>query len=579
MLVALRVSNFAIIDNLIVQFKPGLNVLSGETGAGKSVLLKSLSLLMGEKASGEAVRSGAEVATIEGSFDLSRRPDIINRMKEIGIDTAEESLVVRRQVSIQGKSKVVLNGSLCSLSDLRELITPMIAVAGHAAPLIEMTGQHDTRHLMSKGYHLDLLDTYMGLWPVRKSMSETYSQLYKFESEFSRLTEEARTQAQRLDFLIYQRDEILALGLEPGQDVEIEAEAKRLKNASRLFEFVEFSESCLHGDEDSTLVRLHRVISRAQELTPIDTKIATLSEPLIQAKSLIQDALYEMRGYVQNIQGQPDRLLEIEETVSKLRKLQKKYGASLAEILQTLSKICIEIEGLENSEVRLNALQKEISKFKMTLHSLAEQLHSKRQSGIKDLTKSVNDELLDLNMKGVKFLVRIVKAEEISASGNTDLEFMIFQGNSKSDKKNDIDFESEAKPLGKYASGGELSRILLSLKSVMGRGENPRSYLFDEVDTGVSGETAEKVGRKLSSIAEGQQVICVTHSPQVASFADHHFLISKSAGSKQMQMEVSELESEERVNEIARMISGEKISKTSIDHAKSLLSGAQKHGE
>lgn len=564
MLLELKVSNFAIIENLHITFKEGLNILSGETGAGKSVLLKSLTLLMGGKASSDTIRTGATQATIEGSFDISNRPDIQEHLKAMGIDPDEDILIVRRVLSAGDKSKVYLNGSLSTLNSLRDIVAPLVELAGHSAPLIEMTGQHENRNLMSKAYHLDLLDQYAGTWDKRLLFTEKYNRYHAIFEEIKKLESAAKQKAQRLDFLIYQRDEIVNLDLSPGEDHGLEVEVKKLKNSNRIGAFVNQAESALYTDDDSAISRLNTVLKKGMELASIDPQIAAKLENLEQAKTLIDESIYDLRQYASKIDADPQRLEEAEGRLSDMRKLQKKYGATVDDILKALMEMEIEISNLQNSESKIDSLKKEAAGLLKDLEVLGADLHKRRQKGADLLADSVNAELLELNMKGVTFHVMVEKTAELVSTGVSDVEFQS-QTSAKDVKR----------PLAKFASGGELSRILLSLKRVVGSTNQPRTYLFDEVDTGVSGETAEKVGRKLKTIAKGQQVICVTHLPQVAAFGDIHFFIQKSPQKDSVAMVVSELKTKERVQEIARLISGEKISKTSLAHAEQLLAEAK----
>ena len=561
MLLELKVSNFAIIDNVHIQFRSGLNVLSGETGAGKSILLKSLGLLMGDKAASETVRTGADQAVIEGSFDLTTRPDVRQRLIDMGIDMLDDLLVVRRIVSTSTtKSRVYLNGGLSTLSSLRDVVAPLVEVTGQAVPLIEMTGQHENRNLMSRAYHLDLLDQYTGVWKTRASFAEKFAHLGELRSEIEQMRQDERNRAQRLDFLIYQRDEIKALELKPGEEENIENETKRLKYSSRLGDFASQAEEMLYAGDDSITSRLHYVLQRANELRQMDPSLAQLLEPLNQARTLINEASYDLRDYAKTLDADPGRLDELEGRLSKLRQLQKKYGATAADILAALSEIEAEVHQLENADEIIGEKEAEAAALEKELRTIAQDMHKRRENGAKLLQKGVNDELKDLNMKGLEFVVSVEPMQDLSATGQSQVEFLT--RTSKADAP---------RALARFASGGELSRILLAIKQVIGSSAHPRTYLFDEVDAGVSGPTAEKVGRKLKSIAKGQQVICITHLPQVASFGDAHFYIQKAQAKKGMQTEVIELTSESRVNEIARLISGEKITQTSLAHAKQLL--------
>lgn len=562
MLLELKVSNFAIIDNLHIEFKEGLNILSGETGAGKSVLLKSLGLLMGEKSSSDTIRTGAQIATIEGSFDISKRPDIEQNLTDLGILIEEHTLIVRRTIT-GDKSKVYLNGNLSTLHNLRDVVAPLIEVAGHSAPLIEMTGQHENRHLLSKNYHLDLLDQYAGTWDKRLQYQKGYQHLQEMRNEVLQLESASKVKNQRLDFLTFQRNEIAALELSPGEDLEIEAELKKQKSASKLFQFVDQAEEALYGDDDSAISRINSILKRGLEIANLDSEMASKIETLEQAKALIDDCVYDLRQYISKLEADPQRLENLEKRLSDLRKVQKKYGPTVNDILTAFEQMETEIKSLQNTEGRIEALKKEGLALHKDLENLALDIHKRREKGAVLLADSVNAELQDLNMKGVTFQLNIEKLSELNITGMSDVEFMS-QTSPKDPKR----------PLAKFASGGELSRILLSLKRVVGSSNQPRTYLFDEVDTGVSGETAEKVGRKLKSIAKGQQVICVTHLPQVAAFGDIHFFIHKSPQKDSVTMEVDLLQNKDRVREIARLISGEKISKTSLDHAEQLLKEA-----
>lgn len=563
MLLELKVSHFAIIDNIHIQFKDGLNILSGETGAGKSVLLKSLSLIMGGKSSQDTIRTGHQQAVIEGSFDLSHRKDIAQHLNELGIETEDFLLVVRRIISTGDKSRIYLNGHLSTLNTLRDIVAPLIEVTGHPAPLIEMTGQHDNRHLLSKSYHLDLIDQYSGAWELRHKYLQKYERWQFLQNEIKKLESDTQSKAQRLDFLIYQRDEITTLDLNPGEDQSIEIELKKLKNTSRLTNFVESTEEALYGDQDSAISRINAVLKKGTELGHLDPVLSEKISVLNQAKALIDETVFELQKYISKIDADPSRMEELESRLSDLRKLQKKYGPNVDDILKSLLSIEIEIGTLQNSENKISEYKKESELIFKELKKMAHELHQLRSQGAGKMAEGVNKELLDLNMKGVTFHVQMALLDSLNSTGESDVEFM-----SQTSSKDPL------RPLAKFASGGELSRILLSLKRVVGSSNQPRTYLFDEVDTGVSGPTAEKVGKKLKSIAQGQQVICVTHLPQVAAFGDSHFYIQKAPDQDQVQMQVLELKKKDRIQEIARLISGEKITKTSLAHAEQLLSEA-----
>ena len=563
MLQELRVSQFAIIDSLNIEFQNGLNILSGETGSGKSVLLKSLALLMGEKASADTIRTGCTQATVEGSFYLKHRPDLKKNLEALGIEADDNQLIVRRIISAGDKSKVYLNGVLSPLSQLRDIVAPMIEVTGPSAPLIEMTGQHDNRNLMSKTYHLDLLDQYAGHWDKRAQFEAQYQSWLEMKNQITDFERKAQDKAQRLDFLKFQFQEFEKLDLQP-EDAQLEIEIKKLKNSSKLLQFADICDQLVYQDDDSVSARLKAIQKKAAEVAQLDPALQEKVVALDQAQTLIDDAIYAVRTYINKIDADPEMLEEKESRLSQIRKLQKKHGDDLTALLEVFNNMASEIKALENSDQHLEELKKQAAILELTLKKQATEIHKTRLTHAKKLAENVNHELLDLNMKGVLFDIQVAALDHLTSTGMTDVEFLS-QTSPKDPKR----------PLSKAASGGELSRILLSLKKSAGKSTFPRTYLFDEVDTGVSGTTAEKVGRKLKEIAKGQQVICVTHLPQVAAFGDVHFSIQKSTIKDQAVMTVTELKKQDRVEEIARLISGEKITKTSIAHAQELIKECQ----
>ena len=407
MLIELKVKNFAIIEALSLSFGEGLNILSGETGAGKSILLKSLSLLMGEKAEADIVRTGVDAAVIEGYFDLSERPDVLEGMEKMGIESDDKTLVVRRLISKEGKSKVYLNGALSPLSSLKSIVAPLITLTGRQTPLIEMTGQHDNRHLQSKAYHLEVLDLYAGTWTMRVEFEKQFGRLRELIAEVVRLEEASRSREQRLDFLRFQRDEIDALALVVEEDEDLETRVSRIRNSTRLIDFVASSVDSLYANDDAVMVHLHQVLQRGAELASVDPGLAKKLEPLSQAKAVLEDAIFELREYGKDLEADPEALNRMQERLSSLRKLQKKFGESVSGILLAREDMVGEIESLEKSDESLRGLAEERARLEKSMLKLAKELHDRRRNGAHLLEKGVNDELLELNMKGVTFSVDV----------------------------------------------------------------------------------------------------------------------------------------------------------------------------
>ena len=564
MLQELKVSQFAIIDSLHIEFQNGLNILSGETGSGKSVLLKSLALLMGEKASSDTIRTGCSQATVEGVFGLKDRPDLKEKLIDLGINIEDDKLIVRRIISAEDKSKVFLNGSLSPLSQLRDFVAPLIEVTGTRAPLIEMTGQHDNRNLLSKTYHLDLLDQYAGLWDKRHGFEHGYQEYTLLNEQIKNFEKNISSKNERLDFLKFQCKEFKTLNLNPENDSKIEAEIKLLKNSSKVIQFSDLCDQLIYQDDDSVSARIKTLLKKSIEISHADNQISEKLEGLNQAMTLIDETVFDIQKYSKKIDADPVVLDQKESRLSQIRKLQKKHGDDLNLLQNHFQKMEQEIETLENAEQHIEQLKKQALALKNDLTKKADDLSKIRMTKSTDLVKKVNLQLLDLNMKGVTFDIQVHRLEHLTTSGINDIEFLS-QTSAKDPKRS----------IAKVSSGGELSRILLALKTAVGKINSlqdlPRTYLFDEVDTGVSGTTAEKVGKKLKEIAKGQQVICVTHLPQVAACGDHHFSIQKTTHKGHAEMQVIELNKKSRVEEIAKLISGEKISKTSLAHAEQLL--------
>lgn len=562
MLVELKVSNFAIIDQIQLEFGANLNIISGETGAGKSVIVRALGLLMGAKSHSEDVREGLEQSVVEGHFDLTSRKDILSSLKEFGITSSEQELLVRRIISRDGKNRVYINGHLSTLADLKNIVAPMVEVTGRATPLIEVTSQNENKNLLSSQYHLDMLDQFCKTWELRKKVQNLFSRIQGIEDAILELQNSSRDRSQRVDFIKFQIDEISNLELDAEQDADLEDRLKVLKNQNSLSAFYQNSIEALEGDSDSVLSLLDKVLKAATGLKHRPEGIEKSIQDLQSAKQLVSQAAFDINQLAgQSLdEGELDKL---ESRLSDIRRLQKKFGPLVQDILTAYDEMKSELETLENCDEKIAQLEMEKKAITTELSPLLQKLSQQRTKGSLKLSDLVNQELAELNMKGVLFSISIETAP-VNATGQDSVMFAIQNGP-----------KGEQRPLQKSASGGELSRILLSLKVAVGEIDSPRTYLFDEVDTGVSGPTAQKVGKKLKEIALGQQVICITHLPQVASFADQHYFISKKSAKGHMNMTAVALTGKERVEEIARLISGEKLSSTSLAHAKQLLSDAR----
>lgn len=559
MLIELNVTNFAIIHNLRMEFGAGLNIISGETGAGKSVIVRALNLLMGAKSFGEDIRDGSDVATVEGYFELRTRKDLLQRITNAGIDASEKTLTVRRVISRDGKNRVYLNGHLSSLSDLKDIVSPLVEVTGKVIPLMEITGQHDNKSLMSPQFHLDLVDQFCDTLELRSQVETIVHEKEKIAQKIESILNSSKDRSQRIDFIRFQIQEIESLDLDEVADQNLEERVRSLRARSANSEFITEMHDTLSGDASSIANIIETLVRKGNQLKHKDTTMTETLEQLSAIKISINDIAYNLSRLSSEDEDGMD-LNSLEERLSSLRKLEKKFGSSIEEILAAFESMKSELAELEQSDEivsRLRLSDKALDeKLKPILHSLSD----KRRKGISKLKKAVNEELEELNMNGVTMSIAMEPLPHPTVTGQDAIQFMIQNG-----------AKAEPRPLHKTASGGELSRILLSLKVASGHIDVPRTYLFDEVDTGVSGPTAQKVGRKLKSIAQGQQVICITHLPQVAAFADQHYFVSKATKNGEVRMVAQKLENEKRITEIARLISGENITKTSVAHAKQLV--------
>lgn len=346
----IKVENFAIIDSIHIHFKPGFNILSGETGAGKSVVLKSLSLLMGEKSSTEIIRSGEDQAVVEGAFDISKRPDIKSTLKDMGIQVDDDLLIVRRILLRQGKSRVYLNGQMSTLNFLQNLVAPLVEVTGHHTPLIEMTGQHESRNLLSRSYHCDLLDRYAETLDLRSQYESVYAERETAIEELEKLRGSSGDSEQRLDFLKFQKSEIDALPLEEGDEEKLEQTYRSVRNREKIDKFLTDAEAVLSSDDDSATERLKAILQRAAEAAKWDSRIEEKIQPLEHAKSIIDDVAYELGKLSPTGEIENESVDQIESKIALLRKMQRKYGQTAAEIIEAKNKIVLEIHELENRD-------------------------------------------------------------------------------------------------------------------------------------------------------------------------------------------------------------------------------------
>jgi DNA repair protein RecN (Recombination protein N) len=561
MLKELNIKNFAIIDQVRVEFGPGLNVFTGETGAGKSIVVDALNLALGERASTDLVRTGSTEAVVEAAFELNGRgsADILGILTEQGIEASPgEDLIVRRVISTTGKSKVYINGSLANLNTLAEL----------GAHLADIHGQHEHQSLLSVDQQLDMVDSFGGLFAGREAFAGSYKQLHALRHQLSELEAGEREKAQREDLLRYQATEIEGARLKEGEDEALAHEQRVLANAEKLAGLAASADGLLYTSEGSALADLKRAIANIRDIAAIDGALAPVLALLESGRAQIEEAAREVSSYAERVELDPNRLEEIGDRLDLMQKLKKKYGGTIAEIIAFGAEAAAELEKIEKSGEEMDRLRREIAGLKAELTAKARDLTKKRTAAAKELDRKVEGELGHLGMKKTTFIAKITQEPgddttdglRAGARGADRVEFLISPNPGE-----------EPRSLAKIASGGELSRIMLALKTILVEGDPIPTLVFDEVDAGIGGAVAEEVGKKLRKIATRRQVFCITHLAQIASMATSHYGVSKAVKKDRTSTEVRLLGDSERVDEIARMLGGKTITDASLKHAEEMI--------
>ena len=546
MLRELRIKNLAIIDDLKVRFEKGLNVLTGETGAGKSIIVDSLSLALGSRAQSDLIRSGEKEAVIQAYFEMEGGKEL----PDFGIDISD-GLIIRRSLSVTGKSRAYINDTMVSLQSLADV----------GRSLVDIHGQHDHQSLLSVDKHRLLLDSYGKLQGDRGEVESFYREVQALKREGADLRQKMKERAHRLDLLRFQIHEIDASALKAGEKEELIEERIILSNLNRLNELAETAYSMLYGSEGSCVEKLSYIISKVKEMSSIDHSVSDTVHMLESALPFIEDAAISLRGYRDKHDLEPERLVEIEDRLDLIKKLEKKYGEGIEDIIRYRAEAEKELKGLELVDERLDSIEAELKIKEEMFLSSAISLSEKRKKIAKTIEERVKNELKELAFDHAEFVIDI-KQEAISSLGLDKVEFL-FSANPG----------EPPRPLIKIASGGELSRVMLALKSILADFDSISVLIFDEVDAGIGGKTAESVGKKLKALSNKHQVLCTTHLPQIASQGDFHLKTEKGQRDERVYVEVKELSGRVRLNEIARMLSG-KITEVSLKHAKELLESA-----
>ena len=550
MLRELRLNNLAIIKNLDLEFNEKFIALTGETGAGKSIILNGISLLIGERSHIDMIRNGEENLFAEGIFELNENQK--KRLNELGFEIEDDELIITRFFDRSSKSKIMVNGKRQTLSRLKELMVN----------IIDLVGQHEHQFLLNNEYHLHLLDRFLNDEgkELSRKIRENVSEIKKLNLKIKNIEDEKSKIAEKKDVLEFQFNEINELDLKENEDNELEEEYRILFNAGKISEKLEETSQLLKEGEFSILTALGRAKRNLEQLSDLSESYSELSEKIESVLYEIEEISYSVDNSIGDVEINDTKLEKIVERIDKINKLKRKYGSTITEILEFKNKIekDLSLVNFENEELENLKIQKK--ELVNQYFQDSERLSEIRMKIGENLQNTVDIQLSDLNMENAKFKVEIIKKEEITVHGTDNAEFLIT-----------TNVGETFKPLAKIASGGEISRIMLALKSVFSEVDNISVLIFDEIDTGISGETVRRVAEKLRELSRNTQIICVTHSPQIAGKAQQQFFIKKEIENNFTETKVRELNTEERIREIARIISGDNITEASVSHAKEIM--------
>lgn len=560
MLKSLTVWNFALLEHVQVEFEPGLNILTGETGAGKSILIDSLGAVLGARMSADMVRSGCDWLRVEAVFSLEDESlGLHELLTQQAIDDADKELIITRQLTRAGRSTALVNGCHVTLAVLRQI----------GAYLVDIHGQNENLALLKEENQFHLLDGYD---PDVSEALAAYECVYREWREKKKAHAEkqqaSREYAQRLDMLHWQDKEISEANLKPGEDEQLEADIRKLSHAEKIVGSVEESYQLLEGGGGNglgVLPALSQVKKDLEEIGRFDDALANAQKMVEEAYISLQEASYELRDYGESVEFSPERLDQLQSRMDVIYRLCKKYGATLEDVLAHQAKVEQELTEIENYDEDIAALEKEIAVLEEKLGQKADALTKLRTAAAQDLSAAIEEQLFALGMPKARFHIRVEQAEDYGANGRDDVA-MFFSANPG---------EAE-KPLQKVASGGELSRIALAIKTVASsRDSSVPSMVFDEIDTGIGGRTAQMVAERIALVAQYKQVLCITHLPQIACMADAHLYISKRTVEGTTATQIRPLSERERISEIARMASGADMTTASLDNAREMVSHAK----
>lgn len=562
MLNLLKIKNVALIDELEIEFGSGLNLLTGETGSGKSIIVDSLGALAGERASSDLIKDGTDSAQIEGEFSIRRSKPLLQLLDESGIEMEKGDiveLIVRRDISATGKNRIFVNGQLVTAAFLKRL----------GAFLVDIHGQGEQSTLFDTGTHLELLDEFARLTPRRDKVAAIFDEWVSVKAELTDMQRGESEKLQLLDILKFQVDEIKAADLKFGEEAQLEEEKHRLNNVEKLSALSTDALTLLYDADESTVSTLDRAAKKIVELSEFDSRLAEYNDGIVAAQAVLQDLSFAVRNLVNHLEFSPERLEEIESRLAEITRISRKYGGTVESAIEHLETSAARLDAIENAEFHQEEVKKRLDAKRSEFLAAADELHLERAKAALRFGRAVEAELSDVALSRSRFEVRVAEPDpenesHYSPTGYDSVEFF-FSANAG----------EAVKPLARVASGGEASRLMLILKTVAKEKHVGKAVVFDEIDAGIGGRVAEAVGLKLKELSANQQVLCVTHQAQVASKADDHLVVEKSMTKNTTSISVRTLNETERVEEIARMLAGEKITDAARENAKEMIAAVR----
>ncbi|MXY97286.1 MAG: DNA repair protein RecN [Gemmatimonadetes bacterium] len=563
MLANLRVRNYALLDEVDIEFTPGLNVLTGETGSGKSILIGALGLILGGRAASDTIRGGARSAIVEGLFEGERDPQLRVLLSEIGVDPEEDALIIRREVSHDGRNRCTINGSLVTVSVLRRL----------GVMLVDLHGQHDHQTLLNPRTHRDFLDGFEDVRTPKQRVAEAYRRFTERSEALRQLEEELAAAREREELYRFQLDELDQADLSPGEDEELERERTVLEHAEQLIRVASEASEALSEGEDAFVDGLVRVIRALEEAERIDPSLGEALESVRTARYQLDDCTDFLRRYRDRVEYDPARLEEVLDRLDLIGRLKRKYGATIEDVAAHRKRIAGELERMDTADERRNHLREEVEAARQDLAERAKTLSDRRKQVARKLESRVVAELAELGMGKTGFQVGIAWQElddgpvridgrsyRVDGHGMDRIEFLISPNSGEA-----------LKPLASIASGGEISRVMLALKVILAESDRMPTLIFDELDIGIGGRIAESVGHRLKLLSRDHQVLCITHLHQVACWGRTHFTVHKQSDRGRSITLVDHLDEDGRVREIARMLAGETVDAMALSHAREML--------